>query len=215
MRPTTRRHRNSRGEFLPAAETQVVTVENQVAANADEQRQIAIPAVNTNFGTLVSLKRWQIAVTPDRAQVCLWSFNMIIKFLSMLSIISFWFCVAMCIKTLPGWHGPIQVFQGYWRRRDIIQAGNQVEAGDTLWEDLFPLQDTLNSYTLTLGLTETGHDDARVIHGRLIPLLLTHPFLWIGSMALSFFSYHFLSFIHGCLQRATRATNAIARRRSS
>lgn len=216
MRPTTRRRRNSIGEFVPVADGQVATVENQVAANADEQRQIASPVENkTNFGALVTLKNWQIAITPDRAQVCLWSFLMITKFLSMLSIISFWFCAIMCIKTFPVWNGPTQVFEGYRRRGDIIEAGNQVPDGDNLWEDLFPAMETNNAYTLKLALNETGAVMAPTIYGYSIPLLINHPFVWAGLMALAFFNYHFLSFIHGCLERAYRATTAIARRRSS
>lgn len=215
MRPTTRRQRNPQGEFVPVAENQVATVENQVAANADEQRQIASPVGDSFFGTLVALKRWQLAVTPDRAQVCIWSFLMISKFLYMLAFCSFWLSIVMCIKTLPVWNGPVQVFDGYMRRRGIVQAGNQVDDEDHMWQDVFPAMETLHAYTLKLTLAETGHLMAPVIYGYSIPMLFRHPFIWMGLASLSFFSYHVLSFIHGCLQRANRATNAIARRRSS
>jgi hypothetical protein len=216
MRTTARRHRNSRGEFVPVAEDQVATVENQVVANADEQRQIVSPVENrTNFGTLVTLKRWKIAVTPNRAQVFLWSFLMITKFLSMLSIASFWFCVIMCIKTFPAWNGPTHIFQGYMRRHEIIQAGNQVDDGDRLWGDIFPGMEILHAYTLKLALTETGHNMALVIYEYAIPLMIGNPLVWASLMVLAFFNYHFISFIHGCLQQANRATKTIARRRSS
>lgn len=216
MRQTARRIRNSRGEFVPVTEDQVATVENQVAANADEQRQIATPAENkTNFEALVTLKRSEIAVTPDRAQVCLWSFLMITKFLSILSIISFWLFAIMCLRTFPVWNGPVQVFNGFMRRRDVIQAGQQVPAADNLWADLFPEAERLDSYSLRVSLRETGNLGAALIHGHEIPLMLRHPLIWAGLMALSFFSRGFLSFIHGCLERAYRATTAIARRRSS
>lgn len=216
MIPTTRRYRNPRGEFVPMVDDQAATVENQVAATADEQSQIVSPVENTtNFGTLVTLKRWQIAVTPDRAQVCLWSFLMITKFLSMLSIISFWFCAIMCIKTLPVWNGPAHIFDGHRRRLAVAQAGNPVEDGDNLWRDVFPAAETLHAYTLQLVLAETGQHMAPVIYGYSIALLVRHPFIWAGLMALAFLSYNFLSFIHGCLQRANHATNAIARSHSS
>lgn len=216
MRPTTRKYRNSRGEFVSVAEDQVATVGTQVAANADEQRRIASPVESrTNFGTIVTLKRWKIAVTPDRTHVCIWSFLMITKFLSMLAIISFWFCAIICIKTLPAWDGPVHIFEGYRRRQGIIQTGNQLESEDHMWRDIFPDVENLNSYTLRLALTEAGHFASPAIYGYSIPLLVGHPFVWAGLMTLSFFNCHFLSFIHGCLRRANHATKIIARRHSS
>lgn len=226
MRAT--RRRNSRGEFIAPSDGQVVAVENQVAANAAEQRQVVAPVDNTTkFGALVTLKTWQIAVTPDRAQVCLWSFLMITKFLSILSIISFWFCALMCIKTLPGWNGPNQVIAGFVRRREpaaapVAPAADapadppaNPPAPDNIWTDVFPAAEALNSYTLRLALTQNGNQAAPVIWGRQIPLLFGNPLVWMILIALSFFIYHFLSFIHGCLERAYRATTVIARRRST
>jgi hypothetical protein len=218
MRPTTRRSRNPRGEFVPDAQYQVETVEDQVAANAAEQRQIASPAENiTNFGTVVSLKRWKIAVTPDRAQVFLWSSLMIINFISMLAMISFWICTIMCIKTLPTWNGPIAVFNGIMRR-NVIRVNPGPAAyppGDNIWADLFQQADAMNSYNLRLGLAQAGHADAELIYAYGIPLMLGHPLIWASAMTLLFLSYHFLSFIHGCIRRAHHATNVVARRRSS
>jgi hypothetical protein len=216
MKQTARRHRNSFGEFVPMAENQVATVENHVAANADKQRQIVSSGENTTtFGTLVTMTRWQIAVTPNREQVCIWSFLMITKLLSMLSNASFWFCTLMFIKTLPTWNGAVRVFHGYIRRKDIISTGQALTDGDHMWEDLFPTPAVLEAYTLKLVVTDTAYVAAPVIYGYTMPLLINHPFFWGGVMALSFFNYHFLSFIHGCLQRASHMTKANARRRSS
>lgn len=197
------------------AETQVATVENHVAANADEQRQIVSSGENTTtFGTLVTMKRWQIAVTPNREQVCIWLFLMITKLLSMLSIASFWFCALMCIKTLPAWNGLNGVFEGFRRRGNMINAGNQPQDGDGMWQDVFPELEVQESYSLELVLTESRYHGALVLYSYAIPLLFRHPLFWGGVMALSFFNYHFLSFLHGCLQRANHTTKAIPRRRS-
>lgn len=218
-----RRQRNQRGEFIPVAEDQVATFENQVEADTDEQRQVIVPVENrTNLGTIVSLKRWKIAVTPNRAQVFLWAALLITKFLSMLSIISFWLCIVMAIKTLPGWNGPIDLFQGILRRR-APQAGPangpaNAAAGDLVdnwWEDLFPAADVLNSYHVRVGITQTGHHGAQLIFGYGLPVMLSNPIIWAGAIAATFTSYHFLSFIHGCIRRAHHATNVIARRRST
>lgn len=197
------------------AEDQVETSADQVAPNLGEQRQTATPAkTRTYFGALIALRNWQIAVTPDRAQVCLWSFIMTTKFLSMLSVISFWVCIIMCTKTLPAWNGPTNVFAGHMRRKDIIRAGNQVDAKDNVWADIFPPMESLEAHSLKIALTETGRPGAPVIYGHTIPLLLKHPLVWASLAALSFLTRGFLSFIHGCLERAYRATTAISRRRS-
>lgn len=216
MRQTPRRRRNQQGEFIPLAEDQVATAVNQVAANVGEQRQTAIPAKNnTSFGALVALRDWQIAITPDRTQICLWSFMMITNFLSMLSIISFWICTTISVKTLPVWNGQTNIFEGYMRRQGIIQAGNQVDEGDNIWSDVFPPMESHEAYCLKIALTETARDAAPVIYRYVVPLLFRHPLVWAGLAALSFLSRCFLSFIHGCLERAYRATTAISRRPSS
>lgn len=216
MRPTARRFRNSRGEFVPLTDDQVAIPENQFAANASEQREIASPAGNiAGIEALISLKNWKFAVTPDRAQVCIWLFIMTTKFLSMLSIASFWFCVVMCVKTIPFWEGPANVLAGFARRRDVLQNGFENVAGDNVWGDLFPWEEALDSYTVAVGLAETGRPGALLIRGYAAPLLIGNPLIWIGLMALSFCNWHFLSFLHGCLKQAHRATKIIARRRSA
>lgn len=216
MRQTPRRQRNQRGEFIAMPEDQVETAANQVVANFSEQRQAATPAKNsTNFGALVALRNWQIAITPDRTQVCLWSFIMITNFLSMLSMISFWICTTICVRTLPTWNGPANIFDGYMRRRGILQAGNPVGEGDSLWADIFPPLESHEAYSLKIALTETARDAAPVIYRHVVPLLFRHPLVWAGLAALSFLSRGFLSFIHGCLERAYRATTATSRHRSS
>jgi hypothetical protein len=210
MRPTERRQRNERGEFAPVDQNQVATVENQVAENTDEQIQAVSSVENkTQFGTLVTLKRWKIAVTPDRAQVFLWSALVVTQFLSMAAIISFWLCALMCLKTLPTWNGLIAVFNGLVRR-NAPQANPGPAAyppEDNMWTDLFPPADVINSYNLRLGLTQTGHPNADVVFAYGTPIMLGHPFIWMGGMFLTFCSYHFLSFILGCIRRAHRVTN--------
>lgn len=209
MRQTPRRQRNPRGEFIPATEDQVPAAENQVVANFGEQRQVAIPPQNnTGLGALVALKNWQIAITPDRAQVCLWSFIMTTKFLSMLSVISFWVCITMCTKTFPSWDGGANIFGGFVRRREIIRAGNQLEERDGMWEDIFPLIESLDAYSLKISLTETARPGAPVIYGYQVPILFRHPLVWASLAAVSFLSRSFLSFIHGSLEQAYNATTA-------
>lgn len=215
MRPTTRRRRNSRGEFSTEVGDQVATVENQVAANAEEQKQIMRQvAGGPDFGALVTLKRWKIAITPDRAELCLWLFIMVVKFLSMLSIISFWLSLTMFLKTLPSWQGPVRLFDGYRRRN---QGGQNVVVNpdDNWWTDLFPRDQVLNSYTLWFGFYQTGDPDAVLLHDYTVPLVFRNCVVWIFLMAFFFCSYHFLSFIQGCLQQAKLAAKVFARRRSS
>lgn len=214
MRPTVRRYRNAQGEFVAAAEELVAAAENQVPANADVQ--IESPDKNkTDFGALVTLKKWQIAITPDRTQACLWSFLVITNFLCILSIIFFWVCIIMCIKTFPVWNGPIHIFEGFMRRRNIIAGGNQVDPEDNFWEDLFPRMESLEAYTLKILLTETGRIGSPTILGLQIPLLFKHPLVWACLMLLAFLEYCFLSFIYGCLKRAYRAITIHIRRRSA
>lgn len=213
MRQTPRRQRNQRGEFIAMTEDQVETAANQVVANVGEQRQVAAPARNsTKFGALVALRNWQIAITPDRTQLCLWSFIMITNFLSMLSMISFWICTTICVRTLPVWDGPARIFEGYMHRQSLHHAGNQVAEGDNIWTDIFPPAESREAYSLKIALTETASEGARVIFTQAVPLLFRHPLVWAGLTALSFLSRGFLSFIHGCLERAYRATS---RQRSS
>lgn len=215
MRPTARRSRNSRGEFAREVEDRVATLEGQVAANADEQRQVVSQVTSrTDFGALVTLKRWKIAITPDRAQVCLWAFIMVVKFLSILSIVSFWLCSIMCTKTLPTWDGPVQLFNGY-RRRNGAAQNIAIGVGDTWWRDLFPLRQTVAAYTLKIRLYESGFIQAPIIYSYSMPILLSNPLVWMSLMAFTFSSYHFLSFIQGCLQQAKLAAKVFARRRSS
>jgi hypothetical protein len=228
MTPTTRQ-RNQRGEFTPITRQEVAASTNQPATidhrvpildgqtttSAGEQIQTTSPTTTTGFGTLVTMKRWKIGVTPSRTQLFLGSFIMLIKFLSMLSITAFWGCVIMCIKTFPSWNGPINLFNGYMRRSIADQAGLPIEAEDNAWEDLFPAAETLNAYTLRLSLNMTGNPMAVGIHEYVIPLLIGNPLTWAGLMTVAFLSYHFLSFIHGCLQQASRATKIITRHRST
>lgn len=221
MRSNGRRLRNSRGEFLSSNDELVPTTDNQLALfgshrptvdyqvdeNAYEQTQTTTPVEDkSDLEALVTLKRWQISVTPDRAQVCLWTFMSITRFLFMLSITSFWFCVVMCIKTLPVWNGPIHIFEGYVRRNNIGDTATPVGDEGNLWADIFPPQETLQSYTLTVALAATGHHGAPVLYSYPIPLLVRHPLVWGCLMVLSFSGYHFFSFIHGCLPGASHAT---------
>lgn len=232
MTPITRQ-RNSRGEFtpipreelapssnrLPSPGLQSPTVDYQVpaisgngTASAGEQSQ----ATKSNgFGTLVTMKRWKIAVTPNRAQVFLCFFTMLTRLLSMLSVALFWGCAVMCIKTFPNWNGPIDLFNGYVRRANAIQDGNPIEDGDNAWEDIFPAADTLNSYTVRLALNLTGHPMAANIREYSLPLLIGNPLVWAGMMIVAFCTYHFLAFIHGCLKQASRATRLITKHRST
>lgn len=219
MRPTTRRQRNPRGEFVPVIENQVAVLDDQVAANTDEQRQIVSPFRNkTSLENLVTLKRWKITVTADRAQVLLWSFIMITRFLCMLSMTAFWLCGIMAIKTLPDWNGPVNLFQGILRRRapgaapPPVGEAAAVVAADTWWTDLFAPADVLNSYELRVGLAETGNANANLLFTCGTPVMVGHPLFWGAAMAIAFSSHHFLSFIHECIRRVHRATNV--RRRS-
>lgn len=76
-----------------------------------------------NFFTL---KRWKIATTIDRAQICIWTFMFIMRILSTLSVICFWLAVIFCLKTLPFWAGPRHVIDLYRMRNDNAQRAQIV-----------------------------------------------------------------------------------------
>lgn len=202
MSQTPRRHRNSRGEFVKFTEDQLV------GSYGKENETRTLAKKSTKFGSIVALRNWQAAITPDRTQICLLSLIAITRFLSILSIISFWLCITIAVKTLPSWAGPTNTFDGYMRRRSIIAGGNQVEEYDNFWVDLFPPTESLEAYTVKISLTETGRAAAPVVLKLAIPLLLSHPLVWVSLAALSFLTRYLFSFTHGCLQRAYRATTA-------
>jgi hypothetical protein len=202
MSQTPRRRRNSCGEFVKSTEDQVV-------ATVDRERETTTLAKKpTKFGALFALRNWQAAVTPNRTQIIIWPLIMITKFLSMLSITSFWLCSTIAVKTLPSWAGPTNIFDGYMRRRAIIEGGNQVDQTDHILADIFPPVESFGAYNLKIALTETARQGAPVICELAIPLLFRHPLVWASLAALSLSARYFLSFTHDCLQRAYRTTTS-------
>jgi hypothetical protein len=211
MSQTPRRRRNSYGEFIRSTEGQVG---NRVAEISDEEKRAVTPAKKTtSFGTLAALRNWKIMITPKRTQICLWLLITIIRFLLMLSTISFWLCTTIAIKTLPAWNGPNNILVGFMRRQDTIRAGKQVKE-DHMWGDIFPPTESFEAYNLKIALTETAGHLAPVIYGCEIPLLFRHPLVWTSLAVLSFLTRRFLSFIHECLKQAYRTTTTTSKHHS-
>jgi hypothetical protein len=94
------------------------------------------------------------------------------------------------------------------RRRDLIRAGNLLDEGDNIWSDILPPPESDNAYSLKISLAEAARREAPVISELVIPLLFRHPLVWTVLAVLSFMTRGLLSFTHGCLQRAYRATTS-------
>lgn len=192
------------------------STEDKVIETIDSERETTTLAKKpTKFGALFALRNWQAAITPNRTQIIIWPLIMITKFLSMLSITSFWLCSTIAVKTLPSWAGPTNIFVGYMRRRGIIQDGKQVDPVDYMLADIFPPVESFEAYNLKIALTETARQGAPVLYELAIPLLFRHPLVWASLAALSLSARYFLSFTHGCLQRAYCAKTATSRQGSS
>ena len=221
--------RNERGEWIAVPLNQPEAATNdRVVANVDEaadQRQPQpINSVQNAVGRQVNdtsktydiftLKRWNIDLTIDRVQVCLWMLILMMKIISTLAAISFWLTVLFCLKSLPGWQGPQRVITGYVRRRNLINNQHHIPANDHFFEDLFPFQDRQLSYQLLIAFAHDALAENAML-SVLVPILISDPIVCLMLMLLAFITNHAATFTHGCLRQANHAVRTLAKRRRS
>ena len=161
---------------------------------------------------IFTLKRWNLDLTIDRVQVCLWMLILMMKIISTLAVISFWLAVLFCLKSLPGWQGPQRVITGYVRRRDFINNQHQIPANDHFLEDLFPFQDRQLSFQLLIAFAHDALAENAVLNV-LVPILVDDPIVCLMLMLLAFIINHAATFTHGCLRQANHAVRTLAKRR--
>jgi len=212
-RTPRRTPRNSSGEWTTA------TPSNQIQARLDdaieEQRQGTSPeqnAANAQSQTfnIVTLKRWRAEPTTNRTQICLWTLILVAKVISILTMICFWISLFMWLKTLLVWQGIPRIINGLIRRHE----GKSIGIEDTLWEDVFPMLESTKSYQLYWGLTTplslVACDVTKLLYLAKFAILFNNPVIWTIAVVALFTNYHLLSFVHDCLQQASRAMKALA-----
>lgn len=206
MRQTRRIERNSAGAWtaIPQDQTEVTAGYRD---DIEEQRQ-----TQSQTFDIFALKRWKIQPTIDRTQICFWALMLITKLLSILTMISFWISLFLVFKSSIVWKGPHRIVTGFLHRRNQTNAGVAVSASDGFWEDVFPSYDSISTYQLHCKLTSSAYDSAKTIYDTRLPLLLDNPVIWSFITLILLIGYHLLSFVHDCLQQASRTTRTLAKK---
>ena len=185
-------------------QTQAISPEQNVVG---EQNTTQSKAYNA-----FTLKRWRIDTTIDRVQICIWILILIMKVVSMLSVISFWISLFFWLKSLPGWEGPQRIFNGFARRRAAGINNQVIPADDSLWDDLFPVAEALLSYQLNFTVEDSAIQPNLNLYGFRVPLLTANPVMWLLFMGIIFCCYNIASIVYGSLLQASTVMRNFARR---
>lgn len=218
--------RNQNGEWVAVPRNQPeAATDNQVVARVDEaadqtQYQLTNPVQNAVGGQvnasktydIFTLKRWNIDLTIDRVQVCLWVLIMIMKIMKMLAVVCFWVAALFFLKSLPGWEGPQRVINGYVRRRDLLHNQQVIPEGDVFWADLFPHAHQQTSYQIWIEFAQDAFAENNLF-AIFIPILVSDPIVCSLVAFFFFLVSHAVTFIHDCLRQANHATRTLAKRR--
>ena len=199
MRATRRMERDPSGAW-----TTVIIPQNQIVVAADNQpvathgeiaEQIQIQSQTSTW------KSWKVVPTINSTEICLWFLIMIIKLLSVLTVIAFMLSLFLFLKTFIVWKGTQRVIVGIMRRLRRVIRFQEPNPNDSLWDDLFFREEPeTTTFDILIQIREYPPGIGRAIGEIVSPLWIHNPVLWLFILINLLISYYLLSFIHDSLQ---------------